>query len=117
MKILGLLKEAFDRKLVFTVGTSVTTGRSNTTVWAGIHHKTSISGGTSCFGYPDPSYFSRVEEELASKGVTEESMNESAEALAGKFLSKKESFDSDYSYNINKPRSKNININNIKKKK
>jgi hypothetical protein len=44
-KTLGLLKICFDRKLIFTVGTSVTTGATNTTVWAGIHHKTNVSGG------------------------------------------------------------------------
>lgn len=44
-EILGLLKECFDRKLVFKVGTSVTTGKSNTVVWSGIHHKSNISGG------------------------------------------------------------------------
>jgi hypothetical protein len=26
-------------------------------------------GGISCFGYPDPTYFNRVKEELAAKGV------------------------------------------------
>ena len=86
MKILGLFKEAFDRKLLFTVGTSVTTGASNTTVWAGIHHKTSLSGGSSSFGYPDPTYFSRVQEELACKGVTEDSMDVAPEVVASRFL-------------------------------
>ncbi len=45
LRILGLFKVCFDRRLIFTVGTSVTTGQSNTTVWAGIHHKTNITGG------------------------------------------------------------------------
>lgn len=44
-KVLELLRKAFDYRLIFTVGTSVTTGATNTVVWAGIHHKTSISGG------------------------------------------------------------------------
>lgn len=44
-EILGLLKVCFDRKLIFKVGTSVTTGMSNTVVWSGIHHKTNLSGG------------------------------------------------------------------------
>lgn len=35
---------------------------------AGIHHKTSTTG---TFGYPDPTYFDRVKEELRSVGVTE----------------------------------------------
>jgi hypothetical protein len=45
MKILGLLKVCFDRRLTFTVGTSVTSGKTNTTVWNGIHHKTNWTGG------------------------------------------------------------------------
>lgn len=38
-RVLGLLQRAWDQRLVFTVGTSVTTGTSNTVVWNGIHHK------------------------------------------------------------------------------
>lgn len=68
-EVLDLLKEAFERKLTFTVGRSVTTGLDNQVVWNGIHHKTSISGGSSNFGYPDPTYLTRVKEELACKGI------------------------------------------------
>ena len=68
-EVLALLKIAFDRTLTFVVGTSVTTGQKNTVVWNGIHHKTSLTGGTNYYGYPDPTYFNRVKEELASKGV------------------------------------------------
>jgi len=64
-----LLKEAFARKLIFTVGRSVTTGMDNQIVWNGIHHKTSTMGGVASFGYPDLTYFSRVKEELAAKGI------------------------------------------------
>ena len=67
--LLGLLKIAFDRKLTFTIGTSVTTGEKNCVVWNGIHHKSSLSGGPTNYGYPDPTYFDRVSEELAAKGV------------------------------------------------
>ena len=35
------------------VGTSVTTGATNTTVWGGIHQKTSPSGGAASHGWPD----------------------------------------------------------------
>ena len=38
-------------------------------VWNGIHHKTNTGGGSSNFGYPDPTYLERVKEELASKGL------------------------------------------------
>jgi len=65
--VLEKLKIAFQRRLTFTIGTSITSGRSNTVVWNGIHHKTSLSGGS--FGYPDPTYLQRVTSELAEKGV------------------------------------------------
>ena len=41
-----LLKTAFDRGLVFTVGQSSTTGHTGI-IWSGIHHKTSLYGGES----------------------------------------------------------------------
>ncbi|CAN0380565.1 unnamed protein product [Phaeothamnion confervicola] len=59
-----------ERRLTFTVGTSITTGRSNCVVWNGVHHKTSIGGGSASFGYPDPTYLDRVKEELAAKGIS-----------------------------------------------
>jgi deltex-like protein len=68
-EVLSLLMVAFSRRLTFTVGTSVTTGQTNLVVWNGVHHKTSLNGGTSCYGFPDATYFSRVKEELAAKGV------------------------------------------------
>jgi len=71
-EVLKLLKIAFDRKLLFTVGTSVTTGAQNSVVWNGVHHKTSLSGGATAHGYPDLTYLTRVKEELAAKGVFSE---------------------------------------------
>ena len=68
-KVAKLLKVAFDRKLVFTIGRSVTTGQDNVIVWNGIHHKTNPNGGSANFGYPDPTYLIRVQEELAAKGI------------------------------------------------
>jgi deltex-like protein len=41
-EVLLLLKKAFDRKLMFTIGRSVTTGRDNQIVWNGIHLKTNL---------------------------------------------------------------------------
>ena len=35
-----LLEKAFQARLIFTVGRSVTTGADNTVVWNDIHHKT-----------------------------------------------------------------------------
>ncbi|TNV76459.1 hypothetical protein FGO68_gene2955 [Halteria grandinella] len=69
-EILSLFAEAFRRRLIFNVGTSITTGQQNQTVWGTIHHKTNTHGGTSKFGYPDPTYFRRVKDELAAKGLT-----------------------------------------------
>ena len=74
--LLALLYIAFERKLSFTVGTSVTTGQQDCVVWNGIHHKTSTTGGTSHYGYPDPTYFNRVCEELAAKGVNKDDFDD-----------------------------------------
>ncbi|XP_046565518.1 uncharacterized protein LOC124274225 [Haliotis rubra] len=68
--ILRHLRVAFDRKLTFAIGRSTTTGRENVVTWNDIHHKTSMDGGPTRFGYPDPTYLARVRDELASKGVT-----------------------------------------------
>jgi deltex-like protein len=57
-EVLKLLILSFIRRLSFIVGTSLTTGMTDTVVWSGVHHKTSLSGGT--FGYPDNTYLSRV---------------------------------------------------------
>ncbi|CAB3997410.1 E3 ubiquitin- ligase DTX3L, partial, partial [Paramuricea clavata] len=70
-KILNLLRKAFDQKLMFTIGRSKTTGANNVITWNGIHHKTSRTGGPTNFGYPDPDYLKRVQDDLAAKGITE----------------------------------------------
>ena len=88
-EILGLLKVCFDRKLTFTVGTSVTTGRSNTTIWNGVHHKTNLYGGSTHFGYPDKTYFNRIKEELASKGVIQDNIDEDVTNIADDLLNNK----------------------------
>jgi hypothetical protein len=51
------------------VGDSITNGTSNQTVWAGIHHKTNLSGGKDRHGWPDDTYFDRVVSECAAVGV------------------------------------------------
>uniref|UniRef100_A0A3B5MUT4 E3 ubiquitin-protein ligase n=1 Tax=Xiphophorus couchianus TaxID=32473 RepID=A0A3B5MUT4_9TELE len=68
-EVLLLLKKAFEQKLIFTVGASRTTGADNMVTWNDIHHKTSMSGGPECYGYPDENYLSRVKEELKAKGI------------------------------------------------
>ncbi|KAK6168095.1 hypothetical protein SNE40_021991 [Patella caerulea] len=75
-KVCKMLIVAFKRKLIFTVGKSTTTGQENRITWNDIHHKTSMSGGPTHFGYPDPTYLNRVKEELASKGITEDDIRD-----------------------------------------
>uniref|UniRef100_A0A8C6Y2J6 E3 ubiquitin-protein ligase n=1 Tax=Naja naja TaxID=35670 RepID=A0A8C6Y2J6_NAJNA len=69
-KVLALFRKAFDQRLTFTIGTSMTTGRANVITWNDIHHKTNCTGGPQLFGYPDPTYLARVQEELRAKGIT-----------------------------------------------
>jgi len=71
-KVVKLLELAWRQRIVFTVGRSMTTGADNCVIWNGIHHKTSSTGGPTAHGYPDPTYLSRVQEELAAFGITEE---------------------------------------------
>lgn len=66
------------------MGTSVTTGATNTVVWSGIHHKTNTHGGSSHFGYPDPTYLNRVTLEMADRGVTLDSGENIAAIIGGK---------------------------------
>uniref|UniRef100_A0A4W5KD47 E3 ubiquitin-protein ligase n=1 Tax=Hucho hucho TaxID=62062 RepID=A0A4W5KD47_9TELE len=68
-EVLKLLKKAFDQKLIFTVGTSRTTGTDDCVTWNDIHHKTRPDGGAQNFGYPDPDYLRRVKDELKAKGI------------------------------------------------
>ncbi|GMT32032.1 hypothetical protein PFISCL1PPCAC_23329, partial [Pristionchus fissidentatus] len=70
-KVLRLLEKAFECKLTFTVGDSVTSGARDTVVWNNVHHKTSMHGGPQAYGYPDPTYLERLTEELAALGITE----------------------------------------------
>uniref|UniRef100_A0A0M3JXR0 E3 ubiquitin-protein ligase n=1 Tax=Anisakis simplex TaxID=6269 RepID=A0A0M3JXR0_ANISI len=48
-KVLELFKLAFRYRLMFTVGDSVTTGRTDVVVWNSIHNKTSVYGGPQKF--------------------------------------------------------------------
>ena len=70
-KVVRLMRVAFLRRLVFTVGKSVTSGRDNQVIWNGIHHKTHTDGGAERHGYPDPTYLGRVQEELANFNIME----------------------------------------------
>ena len=68
-KVLLKLMQAWDRRVLFTVGTSVTTGQTDCVVWNGVHHKTSMHGGPASFGYPDATYLNRVTMEMATFGI------------------------------------------------
>ena len=70
----------------FTVGTSLTTGKKNTVVWAGIHHKTSLYEGP--FGYPDNTYFSRVQEELKARNIDSDSVKSYVVSNKGRIIMK-----------------------------
>ncbi|XP_009864718.1 PREDICTED: probable E3 ubiquitin-protein ligase DTX2, partial [Apaloderma vittatum] len=75
-KVLELLRVAWKRRLIFTVGTSNTTGESDTVVWNEIHHKTEMDTNLSGHGYPDPNYLDNVLAELAAQGVTEDCLRQ-----------------------------------------
>ena len=66
-KVLELLKTAFNRGLIFTIGTSRTLGLDGVITWNDIHHKTMQTG--QAHGYPDSGYLDRVLAELKDKGV------------------------------------------------
>lgn len=68
-EVLRLLRISFERRLTFTVGRSMTTGRDDCVTWSSVHHKTSRSGGQGNYGWPDTTYFDRVSQELVALGV------------------------------------------------
>ncbi|XP_050399371.1 uncharacterized protein LOC126816685 [Patella vulgata] len=71
-EVLSLLKTGWDRRLIFTVGKSVTTGQNDVVTWNDIPIKTRKHGGPDSYGYPDHGYLNRVKEELMAHGVTSE---------------------------------------------
>ncbi|XP_069484969.1 E3 ubiquitin-protein ligase DTX4 isoform X2 [Ambystoma mexicanum] len=75
-KALKLLIVAWERRLIFAVGTSSTTGESDTIIWNEVHHKTEFGSNLTGHGFPDPKYLDNLLAELAAQGITEESMNE-----------------------------------------
>ena len=71
--VLQLLAIGFKRRLIFTVGRSVTTGREDVVTWNEIHHKT--EPGIGDHGFPDPSFLDRCLQELAAQGITERDLS------------------------------------------
>ncbi|GAB0094560.1 Protein deltex [Sergentomyia squamirostris] len=64
-KVLRFLKIAFDRRLLFSIGRSATTGREDVVLWNSVDHKTQYSM------YPDPGYLQRCMTQLIHLGVTD----------------------------------------------
>ena len=70
-RVLKMLITAFQRRLTFTIGRSVSRGEDDCLTWNGIHHKTVLRDNGSGHGYPDTDYLDRVIQELNIVGVTE----------------------------------------------
>lgn len=68
--VLSMIQKAWRRRLLFTIGPSVTRGIDGCIIYNGIHFKT-IPYATSQdpWGFPDPTYLLRVTQELHEKGV------------------------------------------------
>jgi hypothetical protein len=70
IRLVSRLKNAFQHGLTFEVTTSATNGEQRSCVtWSSIRHKTSLNGGLSLQGYPDPSYLDRCSQDLTNAGV------------------------------------------------
>eukprot|EP00039_Didymoeca_costata_P007233 m.97570 g.97570 ORF g.97570 m.97570 type:complete len:257 (+) comp13602_c0_seq1:118-888(+) len=60
---------AFKKGKLFKIGTSLSTGKTNTLVW-GIKQKSRLDGGAEQHGWPDPNYFQELESECKQLGIT-----------------------------------------------
>lgn len=60
---------AWQQKVMFTVGRSITTGRDDCVTWNDIHMKTFMQAGE--HGYPDPAYLKNLAQDLAGFGILE----------------------------------------------
>ncbi|KAF2363638.1 Zinc finger C3HC4 RING-type [Trinorchestia longiramus] len=69
-QVVALLKKAFDKRLVFTVGHSASLNLDDCVIWGSISHKTLKNGEK--FGFPDPNYLDNVTLELAALGIRED---------------------------------------------
>eukprot|EP01084_Bolivina_argentea_P061967 113284_1 len=72
MECLGMIRMAWKRKLLYTVGRSVTLSLDNRIIWTSIHFKTAKHGGSTEHGWPDKTYFARVKDEFKFVGITED---------------------------------------------
>jgi len=69
VKMLHGIYMAWEQRVMFTVGRSVTTGRDNCVTWNDIHMKTVMSGGE--HGFPDENFLKNLAQDLANFGITE----------------------------------------------
>ena len=67
-RVLELFKQAWKMKRTFTVGKSLALGIDNRVTWNDIHHKTNPYPNKA-FGYPDPTYLTRVVEDMKAMGI------------------------------------------------
>lgn len=64
-QVLRFLKIAFDRRLLFSIGRSATTGKEDVVIWNSVDHKTQFSM------FPDQTYLQRTMTQLIHLGVTD----------------------------------------------
>lgn len=69
--VVRMIRTAFKRRLVLTIGQSASRGKDNVVVWGEIPHKSRFGGGEEKFGYPDPGYLGKVRSILASLGISD----------------------------------------------
>jgi len=60
---------AWQQKVMFTVGRSITTGRDDCVTWNDIHMKTFMQAAE--HGYPDPAYLKNLAQDLTGFGIME----------------------------------------------
>ena len=63
-----LLRTAWDRRLIFSLGTNASNGEEDGLVW-NIRHKTQVSGGVESNAYPDPNYLGQLLKDLEEYGI------------------------------------------------
>jgi len=69
-KVLVLIRKAWNQKILFTIGTSITRGLDDCIIYNGIHFKTvPFATSTEPWGWPDSTYLYRIVQELNDKGV------------------------------------------------
>lgn len=68
-ELIRLLHVAWDRRLLFRIGTNTKTGRKDQVIPNGFEFKVNREGGIQNYGFPDPSYMNRLKVDLKDVGV------------------------------------------------